>query len=296
MMSTPARDGHSYLTHRRPVPDDQSVLSSQKATLKAFLLAGGHGTRLRPLTDSVPKCLVPICGKPLLDIWLDLCARSGITEVFINLHAHSPLIEQHIRQNDPPVKVRVVHEERLLGSAGTIAANRDWIGSDPAFWILYSDVLTNTDLKRMSEFHSCHGAIATVGLYQVPDPSRCGIAITNDFGVVVDFEEKPQNPRSNWAFTGLMVAAPGLFDVIPGRIPADIGFHLLPRLLGKILGYPINDYLLDIGTMSNYQRAQGTWPGLGSGSAVHEQKGASSSPQVAGFGRPAHNGPSGESL
>ena len=68
-------------------------------TLKAFLLAGGHGTRLRPLTDSVPKCLVPIRGRPLLDIWLDLCARSGITEVLINLHAHSQLIEQHLKRS-----------------------------------------------------------------------------------------------------------------------------------------------------------------------------------------------------
>jgi mannose-1-phosphate guanylyltransferase len=190
----------------------------------------------------------------------------------------------------------VVHEKHLQGSAGTLAANRDWIGSGAAFWILYSDVLTNTDLKRMSEFHSSHGAIATVGLYQVPDPSRCGIAITDDSGVIVAFEEKPQNPRSNWAFSGLMLAGPGLFDLIPKRLPADIGFHVLPRLLGNMRGYAINDYLLDIGTMPNYQRAQSTWPGAGSGSTVHEEKGASGSPQDAGFRPAAYNRSSGGSL
>jgi len=229
--------------------------------MKAFLLAGGHGTRLRPLTDSVPKCLVPIRGKPLLDIWLELCARSGITEVLINLHAHSREIQRHLEGKECPVNVRLIHEEQLLGSAGTLAANRAWIGSDRAFWILYSDVLTNTNLRRMSEFHHAHEGIATLGLYQVPDPSRCGVAVTDREGVVVSFEEKPQTPRSNWVFSGLMVAGPGIFDLIPPCVPADIGFHLLPHLLGKTYGYPIADYLLDIGTLSNYQMAQITWPG-----------------------------------
>jgi mannose-1-phosphate guanylyltransferase len=239
--------------------------------LKAFLLAGGHGTRLRPLTDSVPKCLVPIRGRPLLDIWLDLCARSGITEVLINLHAHSQTIERHLLHSGSPVNTRLVHEDRLLGSAGTLAANRAWIGSDPAFWILYSDVLTNTNLQRMSEFHSGHGGVATLGLFQVPDPSRCGVAITDDRGVIIDFEEKPQTPRSNWVFSGLMVAGPRLFDLIPSCIPADIAYHVLPRLLGKMLAYPIEDYLLDIGTLPNYQKAQVTWPGIGGDAVLPDQ-------------------------
>ncbi len=229
--------------------------------MKAFLLAGGHGTRLRPLTDSVPKCLVPIRDQPLLDIWLDLCARSGITEVLINLHAHSETVERHLQQSGSPVEVRLVREEQLLGSAGTVAANRAWVGSDPAFWILYSDVLTNTDLNRMSEFHSRHGAVATLGLYQVPDPSSCGVAVMNQKGVIIDFEEKPQTPHSNWVFSGLIVADRRFFDVIPPEIPADLAFHVLPRLVGEMRGYPIEDYLLDIGTMSNYQKAQATWPG-----------------------------------
>lgn len=231
--------------------------------MKAFILAGGHGTRLHPLTDSIPKCLAPIRGKPLLDIWLELCAGSGITEVLINLHAHAQAIEQHLRRSSPPVRVRVVEERELLGSAGTLAANRDWVGFDRAFWVLYSDVLTNTRLQLMSEFHASHGGLATLGLYRVPDPSRCGVAITDGAGVIVDFEEKPQTPRSNWVFSGLMVAAPGILDLIPPCIPADIGFHVLPRLLGKMRAYPIHDYLLDIGTLANYEKAQITWPGPG---------------------------------
>ncbi|MCU1302729.1 MAG: Nucleotidyl transferase [Candidatus Sulfotelmatobacter sp.] len=247
--------------------------------MKAFLLAGGHGTRLRPLTDSVPKCLVPIRGKPLLDIWLDLCAQSGIKEVLINLHAHAQSIEEHLKRSNSPVTVRIVHEEKLLGSAGTIAANRGWIGSDPAFFILYSDVLTNMNLRRMSEFHSRHEDIASLGLYQVSNPSHCGVAITDHSGVIVDFEEKPLNPRSDWVFTGLMVAGPRLFDLIPSIIPADLGFHVLPRLLGKMRGYPVSDYLLDIGNMPNYEKAQHTWPGAECISSVCEPTPQSRPPQ-----------------
>lgn len=265
--------------------------------MKAFLLAGGHGTRLRPLTDSVPKCLVPIRGRPLLDIWLDLCARSGITEVLINLHAHSQTIARHLQQIASPVNVRVVHEHRLLGSAGTIAANRGWIGSDSAFWILYSDVLTNTNLRRISEFHSRHQDIATLGLYQVPDASRCGVAITDETGVITEFEEKPQTPRSNWVFSGLMVAGPRLFELIPPSIPADIAFDVLPRLLGKMRAFPITEYLLDIGTLPNYRKAQITWPGLACDTASPDQmeRHVSCTPQRAGYGRDAQSIPPGES-
>jgi mannose-1-phosphate guanylyltransferase len=264
--------------------------------LKAFLLAGGHGTRLRPLTDSIAKCLVPIQGRPLLDIWLDLCAHSGITDVLINLHARSQDIERHLKRKNSPVSVRLIHEERLLGSAGTLAANRNWIGSDPAFWILYSDVLTNTNLRRMSEFHSAHGDLATLGLYQVPDPSRCGVTITDHRGVIVEFEEKPQIPRSNWVFSGLMVAGAGLFDLIPPCIPADIAFHVLPRLLGRMRAYPITDYLLDIGTLANYERAQVTWPGREGGLSVPELS-ANPVPRVLpDFGLQAHGVSRGEDL
>ena len=264
--------------------------------MKAFLLAGGHGTRLRPLTDSVPKCLLPIQGRPLLEIWLDLCARSGISDVLINLHAHAQPIEQHLQRTGSPVNVRLVHEEQLLGSAGTIAANRDWVGSDPAFWIFYSDVLTNTNLRRMSDFHSSHRAIATLGLYRVPDPSRCGVAITDGRGVIIDFEEKPEAPRSNWVFSGLMVAGPGFFDLIPSSIPADIAFHVLPRLLGKMRAYPITDYLLDIGTLCNYQEAQTTWPGTGWDTASPDLRASltAPAPRSAGRGRSPRSASSGE--
>jgi mannose-1-phosphate guanylyltransferase len=230
--------------------------------MKAFLLAAGHGTRLRPLTDSVPKCLVPIQGIPLLEIWLEVCRRAAIDEVLVNLHAHADAVRSRLHQHANGMRVQLVEEPALLGSAGTLLANRLWVADEECFWILYADVLTNVDLNRMLAFHRSRAATATIGVYQVSDPSRCGVVTFDADYVVREFEEKPSRPKSNWAFTGLMVASPQLFDAIPDKSPVDLGFDVLPRLSGHIAAYPVHEYLLDIGTLDNYYLAQSTWLGF----------------------------------
>jgi mannose-1-phosphate guanylyltransferase len=230
--------------------------------MKAFLLAAGHGTRLRPLTDAIPKCLVPIRGVPLLEIWLEVCRRAGITQVLVNLHAHADAVRDMLLQSDNGIHVRLIEEPTLLGSAGTLLANRAWVASEPSFWVLYADVLTNADLRKMVAFHGGHSGIVTMGAYQVDDPGRCGIVTFDADQVVRGFEEKPAHPQSNWAFSGLMIARPAMLEAIPQRVPADLGFDVFPRLLGRMSVYPISDYLLDIGTLETYQQAQATWPGF----------------------------------
>src|SRR5438270_5926541 len=111
--------------------------------MKAFLLAAGNGTRLRPLTDSLPKCLLPIWGVPLLKIWLNNCKAAGITDVLVNAHAQSESIRGFVAEQRSGVKVRIAEEQELLGSAGTVAENRDFIAGEKAFFVLYGDVLTN---------------------------------------------------------------------------------------------------------------------------------------------------------
>lgn len=230
--------------------------------MKAFLLAAGHGTRLRPITDAIPKCLVPIQGVPLLAIWLQCCSRIGIDEVLINLHAHAAPVREFLRQNAAATPVRIVEEQHLLGSAGTLRANRSWIGSDDFFWIFYADVLSCADFDGMLRLHRDRRPAATLGVYEVPDPRRCGIVTTDGDGVIVQFVEKPVNPSSNLAFSGLMIGTPEMLSAIPEETPADIGLHVLPRLIGRMMAFPIHDYLIDVGTMENYQRAQATWPGF----------------------------------
>lgn len=230
--------------------------------MKAFLLAAGHGTRLRPLTNYTPKCLLPIRGTPMLEIWLELCHRFGIDEVLVNVHSQAALVRDFLRLRRNGVAVQLKEEQELLGSAGTLRANCDWIASESLFWIFYADVLTTADLGQMLATQRRHNSAATIGVNPVPDPSRCGIVSVSDNGLVESFVEKPEHPASNLAFSGLMIATPALIDAIPDHIPADIGFHVLPQLAGHIAAHAIHEYLIDIGTTENYRTAQETWPGL----------------------------------
>ncbi|MFZ0817537.1 MAG: nucleotidyltransferase family protein [Candidatus Sulfotelmatobacter sp.] len=230
--------------------------------MKAFLLAAGHGTRLRPLTDTIPKCLIPIRGTSMLEIWLEVCRRAEISELLINIHAHADVVRTALAKKEHGLKVCVSEETVLLGSAGTLVANRDWVASEPEFWVLYADVLTNLDFPQMLAFHRKSRPAATLGLYRVDNPSRCGIVGFDENNVVREFVEKPAQPKSNWAFSGILVGTPELLEAIPRDMPADLGFNVLPKLVNRMLAYPISDYLVDIGTMETYQSAQTTWPGL----------------------------------
>ncbi|HEY7095627.1 MAG TPA: nucleotidyltransferase family protein [Terriglobales bacterium] len=230
--------------------------------MKAFLLAAGYGTRLRPLTDTTPKCLLPVRGVPILQIWLETCARFGIDEVLINVHAQAGAVRAFLSRYSPRTRVHVVEEEQLLGSAGTLLRNRDWVDGESSFWVFYADVLHNVDLSAMMQFHEARRTAATIGAYFVPDPSRCGILEVGDDDVVTDFVEKPRHSRSNLAFSGLLLGSQQLLDAIPRKQPVDIGFDVLPYLVGKMTAYRISSYVIDIGTLENYQTAQRTWPGV----------------------------------
>lgn len=231
--------------------------------MKAFLLAAGNGTRLRPITDKIPKCLVPIQGMPMLAIWLEQCKQIGITDVLISLHAHADEVQMFLQQSGTSdLRVQMTKEKELLGSAGTLRANRQWVEGEDLFWVFYADVLHRADLPAMLRLHRQRRPVATLGVYEVPDPSRCGIVMANSAGVIEHFVEKPTHPASNLAFSGLLIGTPELLDVIPDDVPSDIGFDVLPKLTGHMLAFPIRDYLIDIGTLQNYRHAQATWPGL----------------------------------
>jgi mannose-1-phosphate guanylyltransferase len=229
--------------------------------VKAFVLAAGVGSRLRPLTDSIPKCLVPIREKALLEIWLELLDKFGIREVLINLHAHAPTVQGFVANRFANIQIKISHEPQLLGSAGTLAANREWVGKDSSFWVFYADVLTNANLGRILRFHENHPSAATLGVYRAPDPKRCGIAVVNRAGRIERFVEKPDTPPGDLAFAGILIGTQRLLDAIPQKCPADIGFDVLPQLAGHMFAYTIDDFLLDVGTIENYELAQTNWPG-----------------------------------
>jgi mannose-1-phosphate guanylyltransferase len=160
------------------------------------------------------------------------------------------------------VRLHIAEEPQLLGSAGTLAENRGFVAGENSFFVLYADVLTNVDLCRTLKSHRQHHLPITLGICHVTDPTRCGIVEVDQDNIIQSFTEKPRQPASNWAFAGVMIANPELFDFLPDHRPADIGFDLLPRMAGRMAAYRISEYLLDIGTLSNYQAAQQSWPGL----------------------------------
>jgi mannose-1-phosphate guanylyltransferase len=230
--------------------------------VKAYLLAAGLGTRLRPLTKWIPKCLVPINGKPLLSIWLDVSEALGISEVLINTHHLAEQVRDWAVAQRSSVRIQLVHEEVLLGSAGTLSENSGFIGEDENFYIFYVDNLVSTDLKILESFHAGHSGVLTMGLFRSPKPRDCGIVTLENDGRISSFEEKPEHPRSNFANAGIFLARRKLFDYLPACGFADLSKSVLPKLVGKMWGQILSGYLLDIGTPENYQRALAEWPAV----------------------------------
>ena len=233
--------------------------------MKAFLLAAGKGVRLRPLTDQIPKCLVPINGKPLLQIWLEHLARHKIDHILINTHHHAEQVEAFVkdRRQRSEVRcqipeVRLSYEEELLGSAGTVWSCRDFVEKDEEFWVIYSDNLSLINLTDMYASYQVHGGLGLIGLFRTERPNECGIALLDETEKIIEFEEKPGQPKSNLANAGIYLFKREVFEQVRWDfpLPMDFGYHILPQLVGKMYGYVINDYHVDIGTPENHERAQ----------------------------------------
>ncbi|HXW78247.1 MAG TPA: nucleotidyltransferase family protein [Acidimicrobiales bacterium] len=227
--------------------------------MKAFLLAAGLGSRLRPLTDTTPKCMLAIDDRLLLDIWLESLAQAGVDEVTVNTHHLSDMVWRHLAQRRRPPSVRVAFEPVLLGSAGTLLANRDWVQGEDLFLVCYADNLTDFDLGELIDFHQRGGAPATLTVFRADNPSACGIVETDGAGLVVGFVEKPETPTSNLANAGIYAMHPSVIDQIEGPAPKDIGYDLLPKLVGQARAFVLDAYLRDIGTLAAYRAACQEW-------------------------------------
>ena len=225
--------------------------------MKAVLLIAGLGTRLRPLTDTIPKCLLPINGVPLLGIWFDKLVAAGVSDVLINTHWLADQVTDYVNKYSPPeLNVTVSYEQQLLGSAGTLVANRDFFGSQP-FFIIYGDNLSDVDLADLYASHLQHQPVLTLSTFEAEFPERCGVVEIDHQQIIQGFVEKPKIPLSNRAAAGIYVADTKIFDYFPEHKNAsalDLGFDVIPRLIGKMRNYSI-EKLIDIGTSENYRKA-----------------------------------------
>jgi mannose-1-phosphate guanylyltransferase len=228
--------------------------------VKAFLLAAGIGSRLRPVTDTIPKCMVPIDDRPLLDIWLDALDRAGVDEVLVNLHYLPDVVRDHVAARTGSPAVRLAFEPELLGSAGTLLANRDWVAGEELFLACNADNLTDFDVRDLIDAHRAGGAIATLTAFHSPNPSSGGVLEADESGRVTAFREKPERPASDLVNAGMYAFSPAVLGEITQAPPADIGYHLLPLLVGRARVIPVDGYFLDIGTSEAYRRAREEWP------------------------------------
>jgi mannose-1-phosphate guanylyltransferase len=228
--------------------------------VKAIVLVGGEGTRLRPLTYHTPKPLLPIANVPFLERQLAWLGQHGVDEAVLSLGYLPHVFEAHFasgRFHD--MKIRWVIENEPLGTAGGIRFAAE--GIDERIVVCNGDVLTDLDLDALVRFHDERGAEATIALTRVDDPSAFGVVPTRDDGEVVAFVEKPPPGRAptNWINAGTYVLEPSVLRRIPPRLTVSIERETFPRMLAaprRLFAQHSDAYWLDIGTPRKYAEAQ----------------------------------------
>ena len=225
---------------------------------KVLLLAGGLGTRLRPLTLSTPKCLIPVSGRPLLDYWFDRFREANIQDVLINNHHHPDQVREYINQKNAMDNWHVseAFEPELLGSAGTVHANRVFADDADHILIVYADNLSLIDLSAFMDFHVSHVAPITMALFHTPYPKMCGIAELDGDGRVTAFVEKPEEPKSDLANAGVYAVTADVFHEIADMNVFDFGFDVLPEFIGRMFGWTWEGYHRDIGSIESLEQAE----------------------------------------
>lgn len=234
--------------------------------MKAMILAAGVGSRLDPLTRNVPKPMVPVINQPVIEHIIQLLARHGVSEICCNTHYLAEHIESYFQQRPPTgVTMRFNREEELHGTAGgvkRVAEQGDFFDDEP-FVVIGGDDLTDVDLTAMLDFHRQSGALATIALTTVSDPSQFGVVVLEDMnasrgGAIKRFVEKP--PRgtapSNLVNTGIYIFQPQVLDLIPSGEFYDFGKQVFPGLLEAglpFVGYKTEEYWRDVGNLHEYR-------------------------------------------
>jgi NDP-sugar pyrophosphorylase family protein len=229
--------------------------------VKAFILAAGLGTRLRALGLDVPKVMVPIGGKPLLQHHFEWFSTQGITEYILNLHYLPEKITDYFGDGSQfGVKITYSLETEILGTAGGVKKMAAQLRDGP-FLVLYGDNLVQVELKPLLELHRNRQALATLALFESPEPWTGGVVETDATGRILRFREKPDRKdiSTNLINAGIYVLQPDVLDAVPDGQFYDFGKDVFPKLLQA--GQPVyamrpRAYIQDIGTPERLLKAQ----------------------------------------
>lgn len=225
--------------------------------MKAVLLAAGRGTRLAPITNSVPKILAPLGGRPLLEHQLRYLERNGVTGVAVNVHHHAGQVIDFLDASDRSLEVRVSHEPELLGTAGALLPLREYL-TEP-FLVLYGDVVTTEPLEPLLEAHGRRGAVATLCVYRSSETAAKGLCTLSADGRIASFAEKPgSHAGAAWVNAGLYALDPAVFEHLAPERP-DFGHDVWPHMLRAgvhLHAHAIESYLRDVGSVGALRAAE----------------------------------------
>ncbi len=227
--------------------------------MKAVVMAGGAGSRLRPLTIARPKPMVPLVNKPVMGHALDLLKKHGITEVVVTVQYMAERIQEAFGDgSDLGMRIHYALEEVPLGTAGSVKNAAEYL--DETFIVISGDALTDFDLTQIINYHQEKKALATLTLYRVPNPLEYGVIITDESGRIKQFLEKPSwgEVISDTVNTGIYVLEPEVLNYFEPNVPFDFSKDLFPILLDKgdpMYGYVAEGYWCDVGNLQEYMRA-----------------------------------------
>lgn len=228
--------------------------------MKAFVMAAGAGTRLRPLTYSIPKPMVPVVNKPVLEHTIDNLAKYGVTDIMMNLHYRGDMIRKYFGDGSRwGVRINYSIEKNLLGTAGGVKKQESFF--DSTFFVLSGDGLTDINLAEVLKYHKKKRSLATMVLKEVDSKFDYGVTLCDRNGRIKEFIEKPRwsDVFSNTVNTGIYVFEPEIFRYIPRCVFYDFGSQLWPKLLRlkkNIYGYLMKEYWTDVGNLKEYRQSQ----------------------------------------
>lgn len=231
--------------------------------MRALLLAAGLGTRLRQLTTIIPKCLLPINGRPLLEYWLKYLSETGVAPVLVNLHYLPNVVQEYLVKDPFTSQISTVYEETLLGTGGTLLHNREFFGEEPTM-LIHADNLCSCDFRAFisSHYERPTNTEITMMTFTTPTPQTCGIVELDARGVVKAFYEKAENPPGNLANAAVYIVQPSVFEFLASLEKSVIDFstEVLPHYLGRINTYHNAIYHRDIGNIESLIKAQIEFP------------------------------------
>jgi mannose-1-phosphate guanylyltransferase len=216
--------------------------------MKVLLLSAGLGTRLLPITESIPKCLIQIQGISMLKRWVITLDNPKIDEIIINTNGHRQKVLSEIKSINSKVKISEVYEEHLLGTAGTLIINS--LDSDNDIMVVHCDNFSSIKIEDFIDYHIAGNNFISMALFKPTDKSKCGMVEMDKDGIVVQFIEKPSNSHLEWANAAVYIFSEESLNEIRNKYKKakDISLDILPNFLGRMSGYKINDYHIDIGT------------------------------------------------